>query len=111
MILRRLLKDRDADGYRELPDGNPLTVVLASRTDAVARTSDELWKRNMDAIGIRVTFLKNKMPELIKMSEAGQLMMWGASWDTLDLPVQPWIKGFKQNALTQPQWRYCDSTR
>ena len=34
----------------------------------------------MDAIGIRVTFLKNKISELIKMSEAGQLMMWGADW-------------------------------
>ena len=34
----------------------------------------------MDAIGIRITFLKNKWPELNKMSEAGQLMMWGLAW-------------------------------
>ena len=79
-------KDRDGDGYRELPDGKPLTLVLASKTDAAARTSDELWKRNMDAIGIRITFLKNKMSELIKMSEAGQLMMWGTDWQTSDFP-------------------------
>jgi ABC-type transport system substrate-binding protein len=72
--------DRDGDGYRELPDGKPLTLVLASTTDGVARTSDELWKRNMDALGLRVTFLKNKWPELNKMSEAGQLMMWGLGW-------------------------------
>ena len=73
-------KDRDGDGFRELPDGKPLTLVLASTTDAAARTSDELWKRNMDALGIRITFLKNKWPELNKMSEAGQLMMWGLGW-------------------------------
>jgi len=73
-------KDRDGDGYRELPDGKPLTLVMASTTDAAARVSDELWKRNMDAIGVRVTFLKNKWPELNKMSEAGQLMMWGLGW-------------------------------
>jgi oligopeptide transport system substrate-binding protein len=79
-------KDRDGDGYRELPDGKRLTLVLASKTDAAARTSDELWKRNMDAIGIRVTFLKNKISELIKMSEAGQLMMWGADWVNFDFP-------------------------
>jgi oligopeptide transport system substrate-binding protein len=79
-------KDRDGDGYRALPDRKPLTVVLGSKTDAAARTSDELWKRNMDAIGIRVTFLKNKMSELIKMAEAGQLMMWGAQWTTSDFP-------------------------
>jgi oligopeptide transport system substrate-binding protein len=73
-------KDRDGDGYRELPDGKPLTLVLASTTDAAARISDELWKRNMDALGIKITFLKNKWPELNKMSEAGQLMMWGLGW-------------------------------
>ncbi|MEO8136559.1 MAG: ABC transporter substrate-binding protein [Betaproteobacteria bacterium] len=75
-------KDRDGDGYRELPDGKPLTLVLASTTDAAARTSDELWKRNMDAIGLKITFLKNKWPELNKLSEAGQLMMWGLRWSS-----------------------------
>ena len=73
-------KDRDGDGYRELPDGKPLTLVLASTTDNAARASDELWKRNMDALGLKITFLKNKWPELNKMSEAGQLMMWGLAW-------------------------------
>ncbi len=75
-------KDRDGDGYRELPDGKPLTLILASTTDNAARAADELWKRNMDALGLRITFLKNKWPELNKMSEAGQLMMWGLSWDS-----------------------------
>ncbi len=73
-------KDRDGDGFRELPDGKPLTLVLASTTDNAARARDELWKRNMDALGIRITFLKNKWPELNRMSEAGQLMMWGFGW-------------------------------
>jgi oligopeptide transport system substrate-binding protein len=73
-------RDRDGDGYRETPDGKPLTLVMASTTDAAARDRDELWKRSMDAIGVRITFLKNKWPELNKMSEAGQLMMWGLGW-------------------------------
>ena len=34
----------------------------------------------MDAIGIRITFFMQKWPELNKMSEAGQLQMWGLSW-------------------------------
>ena len=75
-------KDRDGDGYREMPDGKPLALVLASTTDAAARISDELWKRNMDALGLRITFLKNKWPELNKLSEAGQLMMWGLGWSS-----------------------------
>ena len=73
-------KDRDGDGYRETPDGKPLTVAKGSTTEAAARASDELWKRNMDAIGIRITFVKNKWPELNKMTEAGQMMMWGLGW-------------------------------
>jgi ABC-type transport system substrate-binding protein len=73
-------KDRNGDGYRETPDGRPLTIAKGSTTDAVARASDELWKRNMDAIGIRITFVKNKWPELNKMTEAGQMMMWGLGW-------------------------------
>jgi len=80
LLDRFAYRDRDGDGYRELPDGKPLTLVVASTTDTAARTSDELWKRNMDALGLRVTFLKNKWPELNKMSEAGQLMMWGLGW-------------------------------
>jgi ABC-type transport system substrate-binding protein len=73
-------RDRDGDGYRETPEGKPLTIVKGSTTDATARASDELWKRGMDAIGIRMTFLKNKWPELNKMTEAGQMMMWGLGW-------------------------------
>ena len=73
-------KDRDGDGYRETPDGKALTLQKGSTTDAEARSADELWKRNMDAIGIRITFVKNKWPELNKMTEAGQMMMWGLGW-------------------------------
>jgi oligopeptide transport system substrate-binding protein len=73
-------RDRDGDSYRETPDGKPLTIVKGSTTDAAARASDELWKRSMDAIGIRITFLKNKWPELNKLTEAGHMMMWGLGW-------------------------------
>ena len=30
-------KDRNGDGYREMPDGRPLTIVKGSTTDAAAR--------------------------------------------------------------------------
>jgi len=73
-------KDTDGDGYRENPDGSPLTLVKGSTPETAARASDELWKKSMDAIGLRITFVKNKWPELNKMSEAGQLMMWGLGW-------------------------------
>jgi ABC-type transport system substrate-binding protein len=73
-------KDRDGDGYRETPDGGELTITKASTPDASDRNENELWKKNMDAIGIRIAFFTQKWPELNKMSEAGQLQMWGLSW-------------------------------
>ena len=73
-------KVRDGSGYRSLPDGKPLTLVKASTPEAVDRTANELWRKSMDAIGIRITFFTQKWPELNKMSEAGQLQMWGLAW-------------------------------
>ncbi len=73
-------KDRDGDGYRETPENKALTLVKASTTATSDRARDELWKRSMDAIGLKITFVKNKWPELNKMAEAGQLMIWNLGW-------------------------------
>src|SRR5205814_8976940 len=72
-------KDRDGDGYRELPDGKPLTIVKAGTPEALDRTANELWKKNMNTIGIRLTLFTQKWPELHKMSEAGPPQLWGLS--------------------------------
>jgi ABC-type transport system substrate-binding protein len=68
--------DRDGDGYRENPDGTPLVLKSNSTPTAVDQQQDELWKRSMDDIGIRITFRKAKWPDLLKESTAGKLMMW-----------------------------------
>jgi ABC-type transport system substrate-binding protein len=75
-------RDRDGDGFRERPDGSPLVITKASATSARERESDELWKKSMAAIGIRMEFLKQKWPDLLKMGKAGQLQMWGVGWIT-----------------------------
>jgi len=69
--------DRDGDGWRDLPDGRPLKLTLASDPSAIYRQFDELWKRSMDAIGIRIDFIKQRFPDTLKMGLAGQLQMWG----------------------------------
>jgi ABC-type transport system substrate-binding protein len=71
--------DRDGDGWRDLPDGKPLKLVLASDPSAIYRQFDELWKRSMDAVGIRIEFTKQKFPDTLKAGLAGQLQMWGLS--------------------------------
>jgi oligopeptide transport system substrate-binding protein len=75
-------RDLDGDGYREAPDGKPLTITMGSATAARDRERDELWKKNMDAIGIRLDFLKQKWPDLLKMGRAGKLQMWPVGWIT-----------------------------
>jgi len=75
--------DRDGDGYRELPDGKPLTLVMASTPSSRDRDFDELWQKSMKAIGIRIEFLKSKFPDLLKMGKAGQLQLWRLGWINL----------------------------
>ena len=69
-------KDRDNDGYRELPDGRPLTLKLSSSPLPVDRQIDELWLRSMNAIGVRIEFNKQKRPDLVKAARLGQLQMF-----------------------------------
>jgi ABC-type transport system substrate-binding protein len=68
--------DRDGDGFRELPDGKPLELRMASGTTAQDRESEELWKRSLNGLGIRVEFVKQKWPDLLKAARLGQLQMW-----------------------------------
>ncbi len=72
--------DRDGDGWREMPDGSPLVLELASSATSLDRKRNELWKRYMNAVGLRIDFRIAQWPELLKMSLAGKLMMWGYSW-------------------------------
>lgn len=74
-------KDRDGDGYRELPDGRQLTIERWSVPISSQRQSDELWKKSMDAIGIRMVFKKDKLPELRKMARAGKIQMRSDGWN------------------------------
>ncbi len=68
--------DRDGDGWRDLPDGKPLVLKKGSVPSALERQYDELWKRNMTAIGIKMDFVTQKWPDLLKMARSGQLQMW-----------------------------------
>ena len=72
--------DRDGDGWREQPDGAPLTIEYATQPDDLSRQLITQWKKNMDAIGIRMVFRTAKWPENLKASRAGKLMMWGVGW-------------------------------
>jgi ABC-type transport system substrate-binding protein len=68
--------DRDGDGWRDMPDGKPLVIDYATTPDSLSRQFDELWKKNLDAVGLRVRFDIAKWPEQLKKARTGQLMVW-----------------------------------
>jgi ABC-type transport system substrate-binding protein len=72
--------DRDGDGWREQPDGQPLVIEQATQSDLQSRQMNEQWQKNMDAIGVKIKFKNAKWPENLKQATAGKLMMWTVGW-------------------------------
>ena len=68
--------DRDGDGWRERPDGSRLELVMASEPEQIYRQYNELWRKSMNAVGIRIRFATQQWPENLKAADAGKLMMW-----------------------------------
>lgn len=84
-VLARALLDRHGylvgpDGMRTLPDGGVLTLVMHTETSAGARLRDELWRKNLTAIGLRVVFKSEKRSEIIKASRLGRVQMFETNW-------------------------------
>ncbi|WP_395688144.1 ABC transporter substrate-binding protein [Caenimonas koreensis] len=79
-------KDRDGDGWREQPNGEPLVIEYYSLSSADYRELDEIFKKNMDAIGVKVVLKIGKWPDHLKNARSGKLQMWalGLSASTPD---------------------------
>ena len=72
--------DRDGDGWREAPDGQPLLLRVASTPDQRQRAINELRRKQMAAVGLRTRFEIANWPDLLKMCRAGSVMMWSFTW-------------------------------
>ena len=68
--------DRDGDGWRELPDGQPLIIDRASQADQISREFESLWKKDLAVIGIRTKTSVSQWPEQLKQARAGKLQVW-----------------------------------
>ena len=77
-------KDIDGDGYRETPDGKPLTVVRGTLPESWYRDVDTFWKKNMDAIGIRMQVNQQTFAELLNLARAGKLPMFNLGYRSLE---------------------------
>lgn len=69
--------DKNGDGWRDLPDGSPLVLTLDTLGRADYRELDEVMKKNLDAVGIKLVLRIGQWPEQLKASRAGKLMLWG----------------------------------
>jgi len=72
--------DRDGDGFREQPDGQPLVLELTTETTQLARQQQSLWLKAMNSVGLKIQFRIASWQENIKASRAGKLMMWNTGW-------------------------------
>jgi ABC-type transport system substrate-binding protein len=68
--------DRNGDGYRELPSGEPLVLVRRTQSEGLQRQLDALWQNNLKAIGLRVEFQFAQWAENLKAAQAGNFMIW-----------------------------------
>ena len=68
--------DRDGDGWRELPNGQPLILVRNTQSDSQYRQLDELWQKNLSAVGLKLALKVAQWPENLKLARSGRFMMW-----------------------------------
>jgi ABC-type transport system substrate-binding protein len=68
--------DKDGDGWRDLPDGKPLVIKRSTLPEQIYRQFDELWRANLEAIGVRTVFDVAKFPDQLKKARAGTLQVW-----------------------------------
>ena len=71
---------RDTDGFRQVPDGSRLTIVLSLRTGGITRELQTLFKKNMDAIGLRTDFNVMPFQDMIKDLEKGKFQMYSGGF-------------------------------
>jgi ABC-type transport system substrate-binding protein len=81
--------DRNGDGWRELPDGRPLVLEMATQASYFERQIDENWQRSLAAIGVRVRFNTAQWPVNFKAARAGALQMWSLGATAFAPDAQP----------------------
>jgi len=58
---------------------------MATETNTIDRDFNELWRKSMERIGLRIEFKPQKFSDNYRAAKACQLMMWGQAW-TADYP-------------------------
>jgi ABC-type transport system substrate-binding protein len=68
--------DKDGDGWRDLPDGQPLVLTRNTEPNSLSRAIDELWEKSLRAVGIKLQVKIQQWPENLKAAQSGKYQMW-----------------------------------
>ena len=68
------------DGYRTLPNGQPLVIELISRSDGRSQQTAEFWKKSLDSIKIEMEGKSMPFAESIKLEKQCKTMFKGSAW-------------------------------
>jgi ABC-type transport system substrate-binding protein len=71
---------RDGEGLRTHPGGARLELRYATQPDERSRRLAQLWSLQMRAVSLRLRVEIAPFGELIRRSLAGQLQIWGFTW-------------------------------
>ncbi len=71
---------RGSDNYRRLPDGSELHLHMLSKANTDGRIRDEVWRKALEALGIRISFKSDKHSEILRAARLGKAQMAEADW-------------------------------
>lgn len=71
---------KGADGWRSMPDGQPLVIRYSTRTDSTGQQHLEMWKKTFNSLGIRMQGERLPFPELLKAEKQCRLMARTSAW-------------------------------
>lgn len=69
-------RDRDGDGWREDPQGAPLELEMLTQPTAFQRQLDEVFRKDLQALGLKLRFKSAKWAENLKASRSGGFQLW-----------------------------------
>jgi ABC-type transport system substrate-binding protein len=77
--------DRDGDGWREDPNGKPLTITLINQAEPRMVPWDELYSRAFASIGVRLVIDRVIAQERYKAMQSGKYQVGLDAWN-MDFP-------------------------
>jgi ABC-type transport system substrate-binding protein len=104
---------RDAEGFRKAPDGARLAIGLSLRTGGISRETQTLWKKNLEAIGLRTEFTLAPFQEIIKDLEKSkfQTYMGGFGGSPTGYNIFAQLHSVQPQRVNVTQFRNADFDR